>query len=67
MEVTIDTLPWVPTFVEFEGSTEKLVKEVASDFGFDWDKAMHGSVETIYQLPHFKTIDLESYCTHAGT
>ena len=50
VEVTIDTWPWVPTFVELEGSTEDLVREVASDFRFDWGKAMHGSVETIYQM-----------------
>src|SRR3989344_9240385 len=28
---------------DFDKTCEKLVKEVASDFGFDWDKAMHGS------------------------
>ena len=50
VEVTIDTWPWVPTFVELEGPTEKLVKNVASDLRFDWNNAMHGSVETIYQM-----------------
>lgn len=50
VEVTIDTWPWVPTFVELEGSTEELVRKAASDLGFDWSTAMHGSVETIYQM-----------------
>lgn len=50
VEVTIDTWPWVPSFVEFEGPTENLVKSVASDLRFDWSTAMHGSVETIYQM-----------------
>lgn len=50
VEITIDTWPWVPTFVELEGKTEDLVREVADGLGFDWDKAMHGSVETIYQM-----------------
>ena len=50
VEITIDTWPWVPTFVELEGKTEELVREVANDLGFDWSKAMHGSVETIYQM-----------------
>lgn len=50
VEITIDTWPWVPTFVELEGPTEELVKEVASDLGFDWNTAMHGSVESIYQM-----------------
>lgn len=50
VEITIDTWPWVPTFVELEGPTEELVRRLASDLGFDWSKAMHGSVETIYQM-----------------
>jgi adenylate cyclase class 2 len=50
VEVTIDTWPWVPTFVELEGPTEALVRSIADDLGFDWNKAMHGSVETIYQM-----------------
>lgn len=58
VEVTIDTWPWVPTFVEFEGPTEEVVKEVAHDLGFDWDKAMHGSVETIYQM-HYDFTEAE--------
>lgn len=58
VEVTIDTWPWVPSFVEFEGPTEEAVKGVAADLGFDWSKAMHGSVETIYQM-HFDFTEQE--------
>lgn len=58
VEVIIDTWPWVPTFVELEGPTEELVKSVASDLGFDWNKAMHGSVEPIYQM-HYDFTDEE--------
>lgn len=58
VEVTIDTWPWVPTFVELEGPTEELVRSVASDLGFDWNNAMHGSVETIYQM-HYDFTDEE--------
>lgn len=50
VEVTIDTWPWVPTFVELEGPTEDVVRGVATELGFDWKHAMHGSVETIYQM-----------------
>lgn len=50
VEVTIDTWPWVPTFVELEGPIEEVVREVANDLGFDWSTAMHGSVEPIYQM-----------------
>lgn len=48
-EVTIDTWPWIPTFVELEAETEKEVESAAAKLGFDWTKAMHGSVETAYQ------------------
>ena len=48
-EITIDTWPWIPTFVEIESPTEKGLTDVAKDLGFDWSQAMHGSVETAYQ------------------
>src|SRR3989344_2563061 len=49
VEVTIDTWPWIPTFVELEGASEEKLKEAAIKLGLDWGKAMHGSVETAYQ------------------
>ncbi len=49
-EITIDTWPWVPSFVEIEGPTEKEVRAIAKELGFDWNSAMHGSVETVYQM-----------------
>lgn len=49
-EVAIDTWPWIPTFVEIEGPSEHAFRMVASQLGFDWEKAMFGSVETVYQL-----------------
>ncbi len=58
VEVTIDTWPWIPTFVELEGPTEEVVKSVASDLGFDWKNAMHGSIEPIYQM-HYDFTDKE--------
>lgn len=48
-EVTIDTWPWIPPFVEIEGPDEGAVKKDADLLGFDWSRAMHGSVETAYQ------------------
>ncbi|NQV88408.1 MAG: CYTH domain-containing protein [Parcubacteria group bacterium] len=48
-EVTIDTWPWIPTFVEIESSTEEEIKKVAKKLKFDWGKALHGSVENAYQ------------------
>ena len=48
-EVTIDTWPWIPTFVEIEAPSEEKLKETARKLGFDWSRALHGSVETAYQ------------------
>lgn len=49
VEVTIDTWPWIPTFVELEGESEEMLKSVAKKLSLDWSKSMHGSVETAYQ------------------
>ena len=50
VEVTIDTWPWIPTFIELEGPEEGEVKDVAKLLGLDWSKAMYGSVEPVYQM-----------------
>jgi len=57
VEITIDTWPWVPTFVELEGPTEKLVRKVAGELELEWDKALFGSVEPIYQMHYDFTDD----------
>jgi adenylate cyclase class 2 len=49
VEVTIDTWPWIPTFVELEGESEEKLMSVAEKLSLDWSKSMHGSVETAYQ------------------
>ena len=48
-EIPIDTWPWIPTFVEIESETEEEIRKVSNLLGFDWSKALHGSVETAYQ------------------
>jgi adenylate cyclase class 2 len=48
-EVTIDTWPWIPTFVEIEGLSEEKLKDVAAKLDLDWSRAIHGSVEIAYQ------------------
>ena len=57
-EVTIDTWPWIPPFVEIEGPDEASVKRAAAGLDFDWHMAMHGSVETVYQM-HYDFTDSE--------
>lgn len=58
VEITIDTWPWIPTFAEIEGPSEEAVVRVADKLGFDWRHAMHGSVETVYQM-HYDVSDEE--------
>lgn len=58
VEITIDTWPWIPTFVELEGTTEKSIKETASKLGLDWSTVLHGSVEPVYQM-HYDFTDEE--------
>lgn len=48
-EITIDTWPWIPTFVEIESETEEEIHKISDLMGFDWGKALHGSVENAYQ------------------
>src|SRR3989344_4191930 len=48
-EITIDTWPWIQSFIEIESPTEDKLKKISGDLGFDWSQAMHGSVETAYQ------------------
>ncbi|MFA5743113.1 MAG: hypothetical protein WCX77_02985 [Candidatus Paceibacterota bacterium] len=49
VEVTIDTWPWIPAFVELEGVSEEKLKEAAVKLNLDWKSAVHGSVEIAYQ------------------
>jgi adenylate cyclase, class 2 len=49
VEVTIDTWPWIPAFVELEAENEHLLRETAFALGLDWAAALHGSVEVAYQ------------------
>jgi len=47
-EVCIDEWPFLEPFVEIEGQSEAVVKEVAEKLGFDYSKAMFCSVDTVY-------------------
>ena len=64
VEVTIDTWPWIPSFVELEGSNEESLKKVAGALDFDWSNAMHGSVETVYQMHYdFSEAEIDTWET----
>jgi adenylate cyclase class 2 len=59
-EVTIDTWPWIPPFVEFEGLSEQVVRQAAATLGFDLARALHGSVEIAYQQ-YYDVTEAEIY------
>ncbi len=47
-EITIDEWPFLEPFVEVEGSSEEVVKNVSDRLGFDWKKAKFCAVGTLY-------------------
>lgn len=49
VEITLDTWPWIPTFVEIEGENEEKLREAVNNLNFKWDHALFGSVENVYQ------------------
>ena len=49
VEVTIDTWPGLNPFVEVEGANEKIVQEISSELGFDFKKAVFGSIDLVYE------------------
>ena len=47
-EIMIDEWPWLATFIEIEGPSEKAVKNTAEKLGFDWSNAITGSIMAVY-------------------
>jgi adenylate cyclase, class 2 len=49
IEITIDSWPFVETFVEVEGKSEQAVRDASIQLGFDWSKALFEGVIWIYR------------------
>lgn len=49
IEVTIDTWPGLNPFIEIESTDEKTVREVSKELGFDFEKAVFGSIDVVYE------------------
>lgn len=62
VEICIDTWPWIPTFIEIEGPTEKSVWDIAKKLGFEKTQAKFGSVDTTYQ--HYYGVDTDVVNLH---
>jgi len=48
VEVTIDEWPFLEPFVEIEGESEESVKHIAEKMGFDYQKALFCSIDSLY-------------------
>ena len=53
-EIVLDMWPWLNPYIEIEGESEKLVREVAANLGLEWENAVFGDVMAAYrmQYPH---------------
>lgn len=49
IEATIDTWPGLEPFVEIEGANEDIVKKVSDELDFDFNKAVFGSIDLVYE------------------
>jgi adenylate cyclase class 2 len=49
-DVTIDTWPWIPTFLEIEALSEDSVQKAVISLGLDMANATYGSVENVYAM-----------------
>ncbi len=47
--IDIDTWPRIPTYVELEGPSEKVIKKAAKELGFDWSLAVFDCARTIIE------------------
>lgn len=52
--VTLDEWPWLSPFVEVEADTGEAVKSAAEKMGFNWQEAVFGGINIVYQkqYPH---------------
>ncbi|MDQ3065057.1 MAG: CYTH domain-containing protein [bacterium] len=48
-EIMLDEWPWIPAYVEVEGSSEASVRKVSNILGFYYENAVFDSTDGIYQ------------------
>lgn len=58
VEITIDTWPWIPTYIEVEGPTAEAVADTAAKLGYNIKDGIIGSVDEVYKLYYDVTSDL---------
>ena len=63
VQITIDTWPWIPTYIEIEGNSEEEVWSVAEQLGLKKEDATFGAVDKIYQHYYGVDMDIVNYHT----
>ena len=51
-EIMLDEWPWVKPFMEIEGPDEAAIKACAGQLGLQWERAVFGSAEAVYQAEY---------------
>ncbi len=62
VEITIDTWPWIPSYVEVEGPSEAKVQEIAKRIGFKMADAHYGAADEIYKIYYDIDNDEINFC-----
>jgi adenylate cyclase, class 2 len=57
VEITIDSWPFLESYVEIEGESEKTVRDVSEKLGFSWDKALFLGTARLYCRKYNITVD----------
>lgn len=54
VEIMLDEWPWLQPYIEIEGESEEVLRQVADQLGFDWKDAVFGDVMAAYraEYPH---------------
>jgi len=57
-DITLDTWPWLETFVEIEGPNEPSVKQASRQLGFDYNQAKFCAVTDLYCAKYNLSVDI---------
>lgn len=64
IEICIDTWPGLQPFIEIESNAEDIVKNCANELGFNWEDAIFGAVDSVYEKELGLGLkDFENCCT----
>lgn len=58
VEVTIDEWPFLESFIEIEGKSEKTVKKIAEKLGFNYKEALFCSIDVLYNKKYGIPLDV---------